>query len=158
MGEILSRLGQLFVQGIPTVIFVFLLLAIVERLFFRPLTNVLQQREAATLGALARAREQTAAAEAKSREQEAAVQAVRQEVYRLRETERRGTLSERESSLKGAREQAQSLLRDAQAALAAQVEAAKRELGKASPPLARQITEAILGNALSADGEGGAGH
>jgi len=58
MGDILSRLGHLFVQSTPTVIFVFLLLVVLDRLFFRRLTEVLREREARTSGALERAREQ----------------------------------------------------------------------------------------------------
>lgn len=154
MGDTLSQLGQLFVQSIPTVVFVFLLLVILDGLFFRPLTGVLKQRDEATRGALARARDQAAAAEAKSREYEAAFQAARQEVYRLREAERRAVLSERENTLKKARAQAESWLKDAQAGLGVEVDAAKQELARACQSLAQQITESILG--VSAGGEGGA--
>src|SRR6516164_3672503 len=100
MGETLRQLGHLFVQSAPTVIFVFLLSAILDRLFFRPLTAVLRQREEETLGALRRSRELSAAAEAKAKEYEAAFQAARQEVYRLREADRRTVLQEREEMLK----------------------------------------------------------
>src|SRR2546422_11557440 len=85
MGDILSQLSPLLVQSLPTVVLVFLLMVILDWLFFKPLTRVLGQREEATAGALARAREQAAAAEAKAREYEAALQAARQEVYRLQE-------------------------------------------------------------------------
>jgi F-type H+-transporting ATPase subunit b len=156
MGEIFSQLGQLFVQSIPTIIFVFLLLVILDRLFFRPLTTILKQREEATLGALARAREQAAAAEAKSRQYEAAFQAARQEVYRRREAERRTALGEREIALRKAREQSEAMLRDAQAALTAEVTATKRELEGACCSLAQQITETILSTASPADEVGGA--
>jgi F-type H+-transporting ATPase subunit b len=151
MGEILSQLGHLFVQSIPTVVFVFLLLVILERLFFRPLTTLLQQREEATLGAVARARAQVAAAEARTREYEAAFQTARQDVYRLREAERKRALGERENTLRKAREQSEALLKDAQAGLSRQVEAAKRELESSSRALGLEITEAILG-----EGKGGA--
>ncbi len=155
MGETFSRLGQLFVQSIPTVLFVFLLLAILDRLFFRPFAGILKQREEATLGALARAREQAAAAETKAGEYEAALQAARQEVYRLRDAERRVTLSARESALKKAREQSETWLKEAQASLAAEVGAAKQDLERASQTLALEITEAILGEGLPFEGEGG---
>jgi F-type H+-transporting ATPase subunit b len=151
MGEILSQLGHLFVQSIPTVVFVFLLLVILERLFFRPLTTLLKQREEATRGAVARARAQVAAAEARTREYEAAFQTARQDVYRLREAERKTALGERENTLRKAREQSEALLKDAQAGLSRQVEAAKRELESSSRALGVEITEAILG-----EGKGGA--
>ena len=78
MGEILRQLAHLVVQSIPTVIFVFLLLAILERLFFKPLTRILEERDNATLGALALAREKAATAEAKARQYEASFEAARQ--------------------------------------------------------------------------------
>ena len=72
MLEILRQLGHLFVRSIPTVISVFFLLLVLERLFFRPLLEVLKKREEATRGALVRASEQAAATEAKAREYEEA--------------------------------------------------------------------------------------
>ena len=105
MGEILRQLAHLVVQSIPTVIFVFLLLAILERLFFKPLTRILEERDNATLGALALAREKAATAEAKARQYEASFEAARQEVYRLQEANRRTALSEREERLQKARQE-----------------------------------------------------
>ncbi len=61
MGDTFRQLGHLFLQTVPTVVFVFLLFVILDRIFFRPLTAVLKRREESTLGALARAREQAAA-------------------------------------------------------------------------------------------------
>src|SRR2546427_1640915 len=95
MGDILSQLSHLLVQSLPTVVLVFLHMVVLDRLFFKPLTGVLKQREEATTGALARAREQAAASEAKAREYEAALQAARQEVYRLQEADRRAAVGGR---------------------------------------------------------------
>lgn len=157
MGEILSQLGQLFVQSTPTVVLVFFLLVVLDRLLFRRLAGVLKAREEATKGALARARERTQGAEAKRQEYEAAFQAARQEVYRLRETDRREALGERESALQEAREETEVWLRESQGTLAAQVEAGKQELHKASQALAREITDVILGEG-SAEREVRASH
>ncbi len=155
MGEILNVIGQLFVQSIPTVIFVFLLLVILDRWFFRPLTAILKQREEATLGALAHAREQAAQAEAKWRQYEAAFQTARQELYRLREADRRASLNERESALKKARQEAESRLKDAHADLAIEIEEAKQELQRTSRLLGLEIAETVLGNGRPVYGEGG---
>lgn len=155
MGDILTQLGRLFVQSVPTIIFVFFLLVVLDRLLFQRVSEVLREREARTIGALERAREQAAVAELRSREYEAAFQAVRQEVYRQREAERREGLREREETLKQARQQVESSLAEAQAKLAVEVEAAKRELQRASQSLALEITETILGNAASDEREAG---
>jgi len=146
MGDILNQLGQLFVQTIPTVVFVGVLLFALDRLLFRPMTRVLKQRQEETVGALARAREQAAETETKAREYEAAFQAARQEVYRQREADRHAVLAEREAALKRARAESESLLTQAQAELAAQVEAARKELQASGQALASQIAESILGN------------
>jgi F-type H+-transporting ATPase subunit b len=150
MAEILRSLGQLFVQSTPTVMFVFALLLVLERWFFRPLTATIRQRQEETVGALARARELAAQAEAKAREYQAALQAARQELYRLREADRRAALSERENALARARQEAESRVKRAQVELTKQAEAVRQELERASHFLAGAIVDAILGGCLPA--------
>jgi len=145
MGDIFSQLAHLFLQTIPTVILVFLLFVILNRIFFRPVMAVLKQREEMTVGALARAREQSMLAEAKGREYESAFQSARQEVYRQREEDRRVNLEKRDAALRTAREQTEVLIRDAQAALASEVDRAKAELDGACQPLAEEITQILVG-------------
>ena len=155
MNEILRQLGHLFVRTIPTVIFVFFLLLILDRLFFRPILDVLKRRETGTRGALERARAQAAEAEAKARQYEESFQAARQEVYRRREADRRDALAEREKQLARAREQGEATLKEALDALALEVESARKDLRQASTPLAEQITEAVLsGNGSEGGWEG----
>ena len=154
MGEIFSQLERLFIQAVPTVVFIFLLFIILDRIFFRPLISLLMRREESTVGALARAREQAAAAESKTREYEETFQAARQEVYRQRETERHATMGERDATLVKAREQAEVLMRDAQAQLAAEVGRAKVEIEAACRPLAEQISERLVGPEPTAGGGG----
>ena len=145
MGVIFDQLGHLFLQAVPTVILVFLLFIILERIFFRPVMGVLKQREELTVGALARAREQAAAAGTKTSHYEAAFQAARQEVYRQREADRRTTLQQRDAALQKAREQAEVFIREAQAALAAEVARAKTELDATCQPLAEDISASLVG-------------
>ena len=157
MGETFRQLGHLFAQSIPTVIFVFLLGVILDRLFFRPLDAVLKQREEETLGAFDRASELSAAADAKAKEYEAEFQAARQEVYRRRESDRRTGLQEREEMLSGARARAESALKDAQAALHAEAESVKQQLTGITRSLALEVTRTALGEATLRGPEGGAG-
>ena len=153
MSVIFDQLGHLFLRTIPTVILVFLLFVILDRIFFRPLMAVLKQREKLTVGALARAREQATAAETKTRQYEDAFQAARQEVYRQREADRRASLEERESTLQKARDLAEVLMREAQAQLAQEVASAKAELEAACRPLAQEISERLVGpDSISVEG------
>jgi F-type H+-transporting ATPase subunit b len=155
MEDILRQVGQAFVQAIPTVIFVALLVLILDRVFFRPLTAVLKAREDASEGARERARERLTLAEAKGQEYEAAWQKARQEVYRQREADRRIVLTGRETVIRQAREQADFLVEEAQASLNAQAQAARTELGVASRALAEEIADAILGVQAPGAEEGG---
>jgi F-type H+-transporting ATPase subunit b len=147
MGDILSQLAHLFLQTIPTVIFLFLLYVILDRFFFRPLTAVLKEREEETTGAMARSREQTAEAEEKAGQYKAAFQAARQEVYRQREADRRDILEDREATLKWADQQSEALLSEARAGIAAEVAHSKQELQSACQSLGQEIAETILGGA-----------
>jgi F-type H+-transporting ATPase subunit b len=155
MQEILREVGQAFVQAIPTVIFVGLLVLILQRLFFRPLTGVLEAREDATKGARERARQRAALAEAEGQEYEAAWQKARQEVYRQRDADRRAALAGRETVLQQARARAESLVQEAQVALGSEAQAARAELGLASRTLAEEVAQAVLGGPEPGGREGG---
>ena len=156
MGDILHQLGRLFLQSIPTVVFVFFLLVILDWLFFRPLSRLLKEREDATVGALARAREKSATAEHKALEYDSAFQAARQEVYRQREVDRKAALQERETTLQKMREQSEVWRQSAQTTLRKDVEAVKQELQTACRSLAQEITEVMLGTTPSSEGKRGA--
>ncbi|HTS71967.1 MAG TPA: ATP synthase F0 subunit B [Terriglobia bacterium] len=145
MSVIFNQLGQLFLHAIPTIILVFLLFVILDRTLFRPLLAVMKQRDDASVGALARAREQARSAETKTRQYEEAFQAARQEVYRLREEDRQKNLAERDAALRKARQQAEGVIRDARVDLAAQVAQAQTELDAACRPLAEEITQSLVG-------------
>ncbi len=144
MEQILDQLGQLFVQAIPTILFVTVLVPILNRLLFRPVSDVLKTRDEKTKGALVRARERVALAGTKAEEYEAAWQKARQEIYSLRQADRRAALAAREEVIGKAHERAEGLMKDARASLAAQGEAARRELVPASQSLAEEIAGTIL--------------
>jgi F-type H+-transporting ATPase subunit b len=150
----LSQLAQLFIQTIPTVIFILLLYIFLSRFFFKPLTAVLKRREEGTQGAMARAHEQAAAAEEKARQYEAAFQAARQETYRRREAAGRSILEDREATLKGARQQSEALLSEAQASLAAEVAQRKKELLTTCQALGQEVAQTVLGGGARGKGEG----
>jgi len=154
MSEIFSQLAHLFLQTVPTVVIVFLLFIGLDRIFFRPVMAVMQEREDRTAGALARARERAGAAEAKAREYEEAFQAARQEVYRQREAQRHAVLEECDATLHKARERAEALARGSQAELAQEVARAQGELEAACRPLAEEISERLVGQAITTGPEG----
>ena len=154
MAETFRQLGHLFLQTVPTIVLVFALFLILDRIFFRPLSAVMKQREEMTVGALARAREQVKTAEAKAGEYEAAFQAARQEVYRQREADRRVNVEQRDAALRTTREQAEALTHKGQTELADAVTRAKTELDAACLPLAEEISQELIGPESFSGGSG----
>lgn len=150
MGDAFRLIGQLFVRSIPTVVFVIILLAILDRLFFRPIAETLKKRAESTTGALTRAREQMNEAGSKSRQVEAALQAARAEIFRDRQAAHQEALKEQDRALAGARERAEARVREAQAAIAAEVAIARQQLS--TEALAREIADKILGAPSSGEG------
>lgn len=144
MGQIFGQVGQAFVQAIPTVIFIAILVFVLKRLFFGPVGNVLKAREEQTKGALVRARERAALAGTKAEQYEAAWQKARQEIYSQREADRQAALAAREEVIRQARERAEGLVKDARVSLAAQGQAARQELAPATERLAEEIADTVL--------------
>jgi F-type H+-transporting ATPase subunit b len=144
MGDIFSKIGQAFVQAIPTVVFVGLLVFILRRIFFRPLGEVLQEREQQGKGGLERARERTALAESKAAEYEAVWQKARRELYAVREQERRAPHAAREEVIRQARAQSEATVKEAQASLAREAELVRADLSRNSAALATQIVDTIM--------------
>lgn len=155
MEDTFRQLGHLFLQTLPTVVLLFLLFLILDRIFFRPVTAVLKKREELTVGALEHARDIVAAAETKMQRYEATLQAARQEVYRQREVARRASLAERDAALQSARVQSEGMLHEAQAALAGEVARVKVELETACQSLAEEISRSLVGPESLSGGEGG---
>ena len=156
MDQMTSQLGHLLVQSLPTVVLVLFLVAILNRLFFKPLTQTLEARAKATSGALADARQQAEAADERLREYERAIQAARQEIYQHREAVRRVALSERDDKIQQARSQADAMVKEAQASLEKEAALAKLELRTAVESLAVEVMDSLFAPRLPGSGQGGA--
>lgn len=154
MNDILHQLGTLFAQSAPTALLVLLLLVILDRIFFAPLAKVLRDREAASSGAVERAKAHRKSVAAKAAEYEARFQAARQEVYRRRELGRQKALAERDQALGAARREAEGWLKDALAGIAKEAEAARDSLGESCRTLASEIADTILGESRTTPGAG----
>ncbi|MGA8186068.1 MAG: ATP synthase F0 subunit B [Terriglobia bacterium] len=155
MGEIASQLGQLLVQSIPTIVFVLFLVAFLNRLFFKPLSQTLDARAKATSGALADARQQAERADATFAEYEKAIQAARQEIYQHREQVRREALSKRDSRIQDERSRADSMVNEAQADLEKETVQAKLDLQAAVDSLAVEVADSLFAPRLAPGGQEG---
>ncbi|HEV2418140.1 MAG TPA: hypothetical protein VGX94_10070 [Terriglobia bacterium] len=152
MSDAFRLVGLLFVRSAPTVIFVIILLAILDRLFFRPVAEVMKKRAESTVGALARAREQVSEAEAKSRQYESSLQAARAEIFQQRQAEHQKAIEEQDRALHSARERSEGLVREAQAALTGEVTLARQQLLTSAQSLAQEIADKILGAPRAGEG------
>ena len=129
------------------VAFVLLLVFILDRLFFRPVTRVMAER-AQTIH---RARDDSRTAldrwERGTQQYHEAIQAARAEGYRLLDERRREAVARRDSLVERAREDAQRELQTAIVELRTQAARARVALADEAEALAGQIADRVLGRA-----------
>ncbi len=144
MEKVFTQIAHLFLESVPTIIFVFIIFLVLDRVLFRPLTRVLEERDRMTRGAVERAAKHTEQAEAKTADYDRALQQVQQEIYRRREVSRRQALAQRDEILKQARRRAEDMVSEEREGIARNVEAVKGELSAETQALARQISQTVL--------------
>ena len=113
-------------------------------MFYKPLENVLAQRNEATEGARKKAAEALDRAQAKAAAYEEQIRAARNEIYREQEEVRRKWRDEQARQLVTARQRAEAAVAEARARIAGEAADAKTSLAANSQSLADQITQAIL--------------
>lgn len=145
MDAILQALGGILLRAVPTVVLLILVHLFLKHVFFRPLQNVLDERRQATEGARESAQRSLAMAAEKSAMYDIALKEARTELYREQEETRRAWIEQQSAQLEEARHKTREAIQDASHKLAADVEAAKRDLASTSQMLAMQITEALVG-------------
>jgi len=142
--EIISQLGELFLQAVPTVIIVFLFYLFLRWSFFQPIQRILAERHKRAEGARLEAESSRTAAHEKHRLYNEALKKARTEIFAEQESQRRDTLDTRQASINAARAAAQNALQEERRRIAADVAAAQAELERSSEVLANDIAETIL--------------
>jgi F0F1-type ATP synthase membrane subunit b/b' len=154
--EIVHQLEQLFLGAVPTVIVVLLFYFFMKWAFFGPVMKAMAERSAKIEGARAEA----AAAEAGAKQEldayNDALRKARAEIYAQQEAARQLELDNRAKLLKTMRAHAQEDVNTAKKRIAAELEAARAEVERATPELAAQIAQAILKNPTGDAGRGAA--
>jgi F0F1-type ATP synthase membrane subunit b/b' len=131
--EIVHQLEQLFLGAVPTIIVVLLFYFFMRWAFFGPIMRVLAERSAKIEGARAEAASAEAGAKQELDAYHAEQEAARQEA-----------LDNRAKLLKAMRAHAQDDVNAGKKRIAAELEAARAEVERATPELASQIAQAIL--------------
>jgi F-type H+-transporting ATPase subunit b len=144
MQAIGHQLGELFLQAVPIVLIILLFYFILRALFFKPLLQVMAEREARTAGAQKAAAEAQAAAAERVKQYQEALKKARGQVYAEQEEARRKILEERAAQLKEARAKAAGEVTAAKERVAGELAAARRDLEGTVTQLSAEIAKRLL--------------
>jgi F-type H+-transporting ATPase subunit b len=138
------QLGELFLQAVPTVLIILFFYFILRALFFKPLLQVMAEREARTVGAQKAAEAAQAAAAQKVKQYQDALRQARGQVYAEQEAARKKLLDERAVQLKEARTKAAGDVSTAKERVARELAAARRDVEATVAELSAEIARRIL--------------
>jgi F-type H+-transporting ATPase subunit b len=131
------------------IVFVLLLSIILDRLLLRPVTQVMQQREAAITSARALAESSRMKAHAAVDEFESKTRLARAEIYRQMDEKRRAALDRRAEILDATRGEIERTTGEATARIRSQAETARAQIDRDADTLAATIVERVLGRKAS---------
>ncbi|HYL74894.1 MAG TPA: ATP synthase F0 subunit B [Bryobacteraceae bacterium] len=144
MDQTLHALGGLLLKGVPTICLLLIVHFYLKLMFFRPLREVLAKRRDSIEGAKESAEEIQKKTFEKAAAIEAQLRKARDEIYQEQEAMRRRWIDEQASKLEEARRQSRELIHQARQELAAEAEAAKRDIAGTTDALADQISRSLL--------------
>jgi len=144
MQTIGQQLGELFLQAVPTVLIILLFYFILRAIFFKPLLDVMAERDARTVGAQRASEAAQAAAAEKVKQYQEALKQARGQVYAEQEAARKKLLEERAAQIKDARSRAGGEVSAAKTRVAAELAAARREVESTVEQLSAEIARRIL--------------
>ena len=144
MQEIVHQLGELFLQAVPTVLIILLFYFILRTLFFKPLLQVMAERDSRTVGAQKASEAAQAAAAEKVKQYKEALKQARGQVYAEQEAARKKLLDERAAQIKEARTRASGEVSAAKVRIATELAAARRDVEATVAQLSAEIARRIL--------------
>jgi F-type H+-transporting ATPase subunit b len=144
MTDLVHQIGELFLRAVPVALIVLIFYFILRSLFFKPLLQVMAEREARTLGSQKAAEAAQAAAADKIKQYEESLRQAKAKVYAEQEAERKKVLDERAAFLKEKRSKANADVNQAKENVTGQLEAAKKEIERSVPELAAEIAQRVL--------------
>lgn len=143
-GNIISPDGSLVVILVLFIIFVFLM----NRLLFRPVSRVLDERHTLTQGATNEARAARRRYQTRLADYESSIRQARAESYRLSEQHRAAALEERSRIIEQAKQEANTEIEQAKAEIQQQASEARAALDMESRQIAERITSTVLGRTV----------
>jgi F-type H+-transporting ATPase subunit b len=143
-GNIISPDGSLIFIIALFLLFVF----VMNRLLFRPVGRVLDERQTLTEGATIEARAATRRYQARLAEYEATIRQARAESYRRLEQERAVALEERRRVIEDAKQKSSGEIEQAKSEIKQQAEGARAALETEARQIAAAISRTILGRTV----------
>ena len=137
--------GTLLLHLVVIVLIMFLL----NKTLFRPINQILEERDRRTAGRVNEARKTWATIEAYLQRYEDALREARADGYRLMEVQRAEAMRERDARVKSLREELQTLIAKEKEVIESQVAAARRALALEAGTIGREISSQILGRPIS---------
>jgi F-type H+-transporting ATPase subunit b len=144
MEATLRALGDLLIKAIPTAVFFIFLAVYLQRVFFKPLARILEERRKQTEGVRELAQRAFEAAEQKTSEFEHALQLARAEIHQEHDKLRQQWIQEQARRIAQARAEADREIEQARRQIAAEVEKAETDLAAAVDALSEQIVNSLL--------------
>lgn len=144
MDSLLSSLGGILLNAVPTFLLIILLHFYLKAVFFKPMEKVLHERDEATAGARRRAEQALEHANQKLRQYEEMIQAARNEIYKEQEEIRRKLKADQDAQIAAAQGQSKQMLAQAKEKIAVEAAAAKAGLEAEARTLAARIASQIL--------------
>lgn len=144
MDATLHALVGLLIKSGPTIIFFVLLVFYLQRVLFKPLARILEQRRNATEGVREIARRAFEAADKKTTEFEHALQIARNELHQEFEVLRQKWIQEQAEVIAKARAEADEQIEDAKRQIAAEAARAQAELDSRVAQFSDQIVNSLF--------------
>ena len=144
MQEIIQQVGTLLLGSVPTILLFIVLVLAYQFLMQGPLTAILKERRARTVGAVEDAHRAIAQAEARAAEYAAKLRQARAEVFKMREARVKQWGAERDAALDATRKAAGQKVSQAKAELEAEAAHARQSIQASAGELANQVVRAVL--------------
>lgn len=148
-GNIINPDGSLVLIAILFIVFVFLL----NRILFKPIGAILDQRENLTEGARAEARAAARQHENRLDEYESRITQARAQSYRFLEQQRSSAIQERIRIIYEAKQRAAAELASAKEEISRQAAEAKGKLEGEARLISQQISRSLLGRTVGGSGD-----
>lgn len=143
MDATLHALGNLLIQSIPTILFFVFLTWFLNRVYFRRMAQVFEQRRRATEGVRDLAQQAFENADRKTSEFERALQAARAQIHQEQEAQRRQWAEEQAAQLAAARSEADRKIQQAKVEIDEEASRAQLQLNEQVQSLSEQIVQAL---------------